>query len=99
MKDVQRIPTRLNLLEARIVLIIVEFGPSYARGVPGAICQIIVRMVYERAIVLSIRYRHSTSLRKQIPVELAHPLQILFFLLRVKPTGCARNVKNGLALN
>src|SRR6516165_8706848 len=50
-EHVSRVPPCLDLLQARVIRLVVQYVPRYARGIQGRVCAVNVRMIDEGPIV------------------------------------------------
>jgi len=97
-EDVPWIPPRLDSLQPRIVRVVIQSVPGHARCIEDRVREVDVGMVYECPVVCFAWDWHATALRKQVPVERPHPLQVFRFFPRIDPTGGACSVENRTAL-
>src|SRR5947199_4906264 len=84
-EHIQRVPPRLDPLQARVVSLVIQGGPRNAGRIQGGVREIGVGMIDERPIVGLARDRDAAGLREQIAIERTHPGQILRLVRRVQP--------------
>src|SRR6185369_1009157 len=95
---IARIPLRLDLLQARIVLLVVQGVPRHARRIEFWIGEIGIWMIDEGAVIRVARNRHTTCVGKQRQIETTYPCHVLLFVDRIQPTNVAGDIENRLAL-
>jgi hypothetical protein len=82
---IQRIPPRLDPLQARVVLFVIQRMPWHAGCIQPQVREIGVGMIDEGPIVRLARDRDAAALREQIPIERPYPRQILRLFQRIQP--------------
>ena len=61
---VPRVPLRLDPLQARVVVLVIQRGPRHAGRVPRRISEVGVRVVDQRAIVRAAGNRNAAGLAR-----------------------------------
>ena len=97
-EHITRVVPRLDPLQARVVLLVIQRVPGHARGIQRRVREIDVGMIDECPIVCLARDRDATALRKQIAIERPDPCQILRLFPRIQPARGACDVENRIAL-
>src|SRR5215471_1012815 len=90
MKDISRIPSRLDPPETLVVLLVVQHVPRHSRRVERWIRQIRIGMIDQRAIVSFAGNRRAAGLREQIAVKRADPRHVLRLVTLIQPPRRAR---------
>src|SRR5262245_9959051 len=84
-EHISRVPPRLDLLQTRIVGVVIQGVPRDPRGIQSGVCKVAIGMIDECPIVGLSGDRHAPRLGKQIAIERANPCQILRFFLWIQP--------------
>ena len=97
-EHIPRIPLRLDPLQPRVVVSVIQRVPGHARRIQCRVGEVSVRMIDERAVVCLARDWHAAGLREQLAIERPHPGQILRLFTRIQPPDIAGDVENRAAL-
>ena len=97
-EDVAGIPAGLDLLESRVVVLVVQRVPGNPGGVPFRIGEVDIGMVDHGAVADLAGHGHAAGVGEQVPVERANPRQGPGFVLRVLPAGRTRRCQNRVPL-
>ena len=84
-EHVQWIPTRFDLLQTRIILLVVHRRPWNAGCIERCVCQIDIGMVDECPVVGVPGNGNAARISEQSAVKLSHPGEIVLGLSRIDP--------------
>ncbi len=92
------IKASLDLLELRVIVLVIQGVPGDSGGIPLRIGEVHIGVVDQGPIAHLFRHRYAARLSEEISIELANPGQAARFVLWVCPAGRARHSDNRFPL-